>query len=950
MGLLRELNRIFPSDRVLSGPVWRHALSRDASSYRLLPRAIVRPEHEGEIQTLLRYAQSEGVPVVFRAGGTSLSGQAITDSILVEIKQGFQQHEIHDGGATITLGAGVTGARANQLLRPYGRRIGPDPGSLSVARMGGIIANNASGISSGVKHTAYTTLQNLRCILPGGQLVDTALRQAARQFKADLPRVVRGLLEIRDEIRRDPNLTKLIQHRFRLKNTMGLQLNAFLDHASPADILAHLMVGSEGTLGFVSRATLVTRPLPEHYATSLLLFSDIETAMAQVAQLKTLHPEALELMDTAALRSVRGVRGIPPVLQTELPDGTAALLLEFASTSSAGCKRQTAAAKKLLQQSSLLRPMEFVEDSGQRETLWKVRRELGALHAGLRPGGTSIISEDVCFPMEALAEAARDLQHLLLDHEFGEAAIFGHAGDGNLHFKLTADFQQPGFPVRYRAFMDKLADLVVDQYDGSLKAEHGTGRNMAPFLEKQWGSPAVELMRRVKTLLDPAGILNPDVIFTERDLLHLDNLKTIPEVHEHVDNCIECGLCEPVCPSANLTLTPRQRITALREMTLLSQGDHGDQLSARALQREFAWLGIDTCARDGMCSIACPLDIDTGRLMKVYEAHGRSRISRQFALWLSRHFAGLSAAVRLFLRIMNPVSSLFRNETVHRFGILLNRYSFGVLPGWNADMQGAARPLPDPPRIVKPRSQVLYFPTCLTRTMQVADPGAEEKNLSEALFAVLEAAGIEAAYPQGIRSHCCGLSFHSRGHTDAATLSAGHLVDTLFEETDGGKLPILVDTSPCTRFIRQYDRVLTGVTLAKWRCLKFHDIVDYLHDEVLPELTLNPLPGQAVLHPTCSTREMGNVEQMRAIAEQCVEEVVIPVDAGCCAFAGDRGLRIPALTAAASTREAKEVQQYRGDAGHYSTSRTCEIGMTQATGSEYRALIHLVYKALMSTE
>ena len=195
---------------------------------------------------------------------------------------------------------------------------------------------------------------------------------------------------------------------------------------------------------------------------------------------------------------------------------------------------------------------------------------------------------------------------------------------------------------------------------------------------------------------------------------------------------------------------------------------------------------------------------------------------------------------------------------------------------------------------------------------------------------------------------CCGLTFQSKGFPDAALQSAVRLVDQLYADSRGGDIPVVVDTSPCSRFILQYDQILAGVSLAKWRQLRIMDITEYLHDEVVPRLELNKVPGEAVLHPTCSVRELGLVDKMRAVAEHCAEGVTIPIHAGCCGFAGDKGLQTPELTEAATRLEAEEIQSATGAAGFYSTSRTCEIGMTEATGHEFHSLVHLVRRALRS--
>ena len=160
--------------------------------------------------------------------------------------------------------------------------------------------------------------------------------------------------------------------------------------------------------------------------------------------------------------------------------------------------------------------------------------------------------------------------------------------------------------------MEGLIELVIDRYDGSLKAEHGTGVNMAPFVEREWGPKATELMRRVKRLADPDGVLAPGVLINDDPGVHLKNLKTTPAIEEEVTTCVECGFCEPVCPSRHLTTTPRQRIVLRREMARQAPGSP----VLEALLDEYEYDALETCAADGTCMLACPLGIDTGKFVK----------------------------------------------------------------------------------------------------------------------------------------------------------------------------------------------------------------------------------------------------------------------------------------------------------------------------------------------
>ena len=236
----------------------------------------------------------------------------------------------------------------------------------------------------------------------------------------------------------------------------------------------------------------------------------------------------------------------------------------------------------------------------------------------MRQSGTTVIIEDVAFPVEVLADATYDLNRLFVKHEYSNGIIFGHAKDGNLHFVITQGFNNQAAIDQYSRFIDDLVELVVHRYDGALKAEHGTGRNMAPFVETEWGSDAYQIMRQLKQLADPDNLLNPGVIINADRKAHLADLKRIPSVEPEIDKCIECGYCEPKCPSRDLTLTPRQRIVVRREMA--RQQEAGGSPLWNALDREFPYMALDTCAVDGLCATACPVNIDTGTLVKRFRS------------------------------------------------------------------------------------------------------------------------------------------------------------------------------------------------------------------------------------------------------------------------------------------------------------------------------------------
>lgn len=947
MGLVQDLERILEKKRVKSRLIDRYSYARDASFYRLIPRVIVQPNTPDEVTELFKYARQTKIPLVFRAAGTSLSGQSITDGILVEINQHWRSHYIPADAKSITLQPAVIGAHANNYLRPYGKKIGPDPASINAAFVGGIVANNSSGMCCGVKDNSYHTIQSLKMVLPNGLQLDSGSEQANDDFKSKAPEIHSGLLLLKHQIEKNHKLRDLIRDKYERKNTMGYSLNAFLDYDQPIDILTHLLVGSEGTLGFISEITFRALPDDPFKSAALLLFPDIFAAAAAVMPLEEANAEALELMDRASLRSVQDEPGMPPELK-ELPDSAAALLCEFQASTENSLSQKVDKGLAALKNLTLLYPPEFKEDPKTRAQYWKIRKGLLPSVGAVRKSGTTVIIEDICFRLKDLAPACVELQELFIKHGYDNAIIFGHAKDGNLHFVVTQEFADKSGVEQYRRFMTDLVEMTVSKYDGALKAEHGTGRNMAPFVETEWGSDALKIMQQLKRLLDPDNILNPGVILTDDPQSYTDHIKPLPSIETVVDSCIECGFCETWCPSAELTMTPRRRIATWREIKLLGRGNGSERAIARELQRDYPYESVDTCAVDGLCALGCPVKIDTGKLTKHFREESHPGWSHKIANWTVNHFSDVVLGLRFGLLVAAPFARIVGYKNAAMVGRWLHKASFGIIPAWHSYTPTGAQILPK--LSLSPVSEtpetIVYFPSCLSRGMGEIPHERHSKSVPQALIDIVREAGIDIRYPEKVDELCCGTPYSSKGYHDALIKMAERVTKSLWESTDHGKYPVVMDTSPCSYRMKTYDEILYGESLEKWRQLTILDVVEFIHDTVLSKVSLTRVKGEAVLHPTCSTTKMDHLEKFNALAVACAESVVIPDHYGCCGFAGDRGMLVPELSESATRREAESAHQCQGGAGHYSVSRTCEMAMSAATDKPYSSIVHLVHQAI----
>ena len=962
MDLTTELTKILPRERVLTRPIERLAYANDASYFYLVPQAVVQPNSIAEVRDLFRFSQYHRIPLTFRAAGTSLCGQAVTDGLLVDLSKHWRDYQVEEQGALIRAQPGLVGAYLNNVLKPYRRKIGPDPASIDACMLGGILSNNSSGMCCGTEENSYRTLHSLTFLLPNGFSLDSGAANAHAVFENEQPHLAQGLLELRRRLLADTGLAERVRRKYQMKNTNGYALNALLDYEKPLDILTHLLIGSEGTLAFIAEAVLRTVPDYPYKTTALLYFASIQAAAEAIPLWRKAGARAVEIMDRAALRLVEGLPGVPEVIRS-LPESAAAILVEFQAADSTAMQAFQEVASRTLSEMKLLYPAEFTTDPAQQAILWKARKGLGASSGAMRPPGTALLSEDIVFPLERLGEAVVDLQALLRAYGYDDAIVFGHAKDGNLHYDISQRFDTPEEIERFDQFNREIVRLVCEKYDGALKGEHGTGRSMAPFLVDEWGENGRALMGDIKALFDPDNLLNPNIILNDNPQAHVTAVKVSPLTDSRIDPCIECGYCESRCPSRDLTLTPRQRIVLRRTLQRLTQIAASDSRKApipgmeldaatliAVLEEDYAYAGNDTCAVDGLCAVACPVGINTGELTKTLRSRQVSPTAQRIAVWVVRWFGVVEALLRLGVRLGHLADRLTQKEW-RRWLLLIERLSGRRLPKWNDSIPRVPRTLPvtrTDGRDGKRQTSVealrfVYFPSCINRNL--GKPDAETlPSIAEVMLTVAGRAGIDLFIPADVRGACCGMPFSSKGYRRAYQRMLGQAVEKFWRWSEGGGYPIVIDATSCAYTLRSATGDLEGEALERYRQLTVLDSIEFLHDVVLPRLALHRLPEQVVLHPNCSAQKLGLQEKLVAIARQCAESVTVPLDLGCCGFAGDRGFLFPELTASATRREALEVSGQSFD-GYYSSNLTCEIGLREATRQNYLGIVYLVEKA-----
>ena len=935
-GAYREFHQrileVLPARRVFSDPLSTLAYGTDASCYRLTPKIVIKTEHEDEVRTILREAASLQLPVTFRAAGTSLSGQAVSDSILVVASHGWKKLQVLDNGAAIRLQPGVIGAEANAALLPYGRKIGPDPATINSAMIGGIVNNNSSGMCCGTAENSYQTLKSLRLLLADGTLLDSGDAASVAAFRVSHAGLLAQLAALRQRVLDDSDLAARIRRKYKMKNTTGYSLNALLDFADPLEMLTHLLVGSEGTLAFVSEVTYHSVVEHPHKASALVFYDSIKAAcdaIAILAQHKDVVSSA-ELLDRASLKSVENKAGVPDFIKTLGPDA-AAILIETRAASPDAIAANVAAISGFIQHIATETGIRFTSDVAEYTQYWNIRKGMFPSVGAMRAAETTVIIEDVAFPIEHLAEGTLKLQALFKQFHYDEAIIFGHALEGNLHFVFTPNFSGAEEIARYEAFIDAVCQLVAVEYEGALKAEHGTGRNMAPFVELEWGATAYRLMQEIKALFDPQGILNPNVIITHDKLLHVRDLKPIPAANPLIDKCIECGFCEVMCPSRAITLTPRQRIVANREMALLEK--QGDSERLADIQAAYQYAGDETCTTCGLCETACPVGINTGSLTSLIREAQLTDIGWAAANTLADNFAAATSGARLGLKALDTLHAVAGDTATGAIMRGLRKVVGRKIPRWTPYFPRAAGKLQLAAGQAGSARKVVYLPSCLTRTFVPSAKAPDTRPLNEVVASVLNKAGYQLLYPDNLANLCCGTPFKSKGASEAAQKKINEVEAALLAASDNGRWPVLIDNGVCTAAL------LDGVQDPRLRIV---DVTTFVQDEAAQYLQFSPQDETVALHVVCSMRKKGQSATLNALARRCASTVIEPAGITCCGFAGDKGFSHPELNESALTGLK---QQVAGCGSGFSTSATCEIGLSSHSGIPYQHLMVLVDSA-----
>jgi D-lactate dehydrogenase len=932
---VKQISKHIPKTQIFTDKLTTLVYGTDASCYRLIPKVVVKAQNEEQVRVILKHATALKLPITFRAQGTSLCGQAITDSILVITQEGWKNYQVLDSGNQIKLDVGIIGNTANSYLKPYYKKIGPDPATINVALIGGIVANNSSGMCCGVAQNTYHTIKDMRVMLHDGTILDTAEPNSVAAFRKSHSYLLQNLKDLANEVSADKDLSELIKKKYKIKNTTGYSINALVDFDDEIEILKHLMVGSEGTLGFISNVTYYTVDDNPYKASALVFFKTTQEACNNIIKLQELGKivDSAEFMDRTSLKTMENEDGVPQSIKS-LDEKACAVLIQTTGYKKEELYSNITKIEALIDKDSIIGACIFKDNPKDYDKYWKIRKGLFTKVGAIRRKNTTVIIEDITFPIKDLSLGITKLRDLLNFYGYQDSIIFGHSLAGNLHFVLTIDFYNKKEVEIYDAFMNAMVVLVADEFKGSIKAEHGTGRNIAPFVEKEWGKKAYSLMVKIKEIFDPHGILNKDVIITKDPQLHLKNLKEINESHEIIDKCIECGFCEPTCPSKDITFTPRQRIVAYRYLHNTKDKALHKEISKQ--MKDFKYKSMDTCAACSLCSNVCPVYINTGSLSKYlrYKSHGV--FNKFLSNIAARNYALVIFFLRMGLMLGNILSNILGKNIMNKMSVIANKLTLRTTPVWRRNM-------PKPANVKTLNAlekqdnyhekSFVYFASCMNKVFGTNQhPFAKDKSIHKVMASLAKKAGYNMILVND-NSLCCGMPFNSKGYNDAADYKSKELEQKLLLASDNGKYPIVTDLSSCT---------LQMLNSFKEKSLNIQDIGSFCLKYFVPEMKVDKIITPITIHINCSAQKLKENDSLIEIAKTCAEKVVIPINVSCCGFAGDKGMFLPELNYSALKYLKEEVKDC--ELG-FSTNCSCEIGLSELSGIPYTSILYLLDEA-----
>ncbi len=883
----------------IDGEVRRDSVSRqlystDASIYEVHPKWVLIPFHTGDVRRIVEWALENGVTLVPRGGGTSLSGQSIGEGAIVDFSKHLDQIlDWNPEQRTVRIEPGVVLDELNQQLREkHGAVFGPDVATSSRANIGGMIGNNSAGAHSiRFGHTSEH-VASLRCLLSNGEEVEfrPVPREKARDIargdglEAQLYREIPPLIEQHaDEIRRRYPETR--------RNSSGYGLNRFLDRLDEGVVdFSELICGSEGTLATVLEATLQTVPSPEHTGLLVLHCNSVLEAMKANQRMVPEDPYALELVDDMVLKLARESGEISRMLEWVEGEPDALLIVEATGESHGDLKRRLNQLESTLRGEGFSGAIVRALEPEQQEKVWKVRKAGLPLLMGL-PGNrkpTAFVEDTVVKP-ERLYEYVKRFQKLVADHGT-RAAFFGHSSVGCLHIRPLINLKSGDDVRKMRELAEDAVELVME-FNGAISGEHGVGRARSEWLEKMYGPTVVKLFRRVKRTFDPDGMFNPGNVVDPQPMN--ENLRYGPDYEtrpfdtvqdfsaqggftELVELCNGNAACRK---KTNGTMCPSYMVTREEEHSTRGRANALRGLLDGDLDREALTDGrledvMDLCISCKACKSECPSNVDMAPLKEevmhqIHQSRGASPRDRFFAGVgpMARTAAPLAPVAHLLGKVpgVKPLAKRLLGVASQRNLPALSPRPF-PFDQYPDTLNGQSNPV------------VLYVDTF---------NGYMDPDIARSACSVLQRLGYDPIVP---RTACCGRPMMSKGFLERAQEQVRKNVRRL-SPFAREQIPIVGLEPSCvsvlTDDIRRYAPGSDAEAIAEQATL-FSDFVESGWAHHSPP-DLEPTEDPLLLHGHCHQKALLGTSSLESLMNRSSTGPVHLIDSGCCGMAGSFG-------------------------------------------------------------
>jgi FAD/FMN-containing dehydrogenase/Fe-S oxidoreductase len=907
-------------------PMTRILYSTDASIYQMMPVGVAIPKGEDEVTAAVETAGKHGVPILPRGNGSSLAGQAVGHALVLDLSRHLDQVlEIDAEARSVRVQPGITLGLLNRILNQYGLMYGPDPASADRATMGGILGNNSTGAHSILYGMTVDHVLSAKVVLSDASTVlFDSFEDAAWASRGKRPGLEGAIYNS------TPNLLKRYEKEIATKypktfrHVAGYNLNQIA--GSPTPNMAKLIVGSEGTLGIITEATLNLVPTLKVKGLAMVHFSDFREALKAVPHILESDPSAIEILDKMLLDLTRNRIEYRRLLTFIEGDPESVLMVEFAGDSELEIEAGLVRLKEILNRLGHNGSVVIVTDPAEQANVWYVRKVGLGILMSIRGDAKPIpFVEDAAVPVEHLADYITRLYDFAYSTGVEQVAVYAHASAGCMHVRPLVNLKNADGIRQLRQIGEESVRLVLE-YGGTTSGEHGEGLARGEFSEMLFGPELAQAFRQLKETFDPTNIMNPGkVVNTPRmddeTYLRFGRDYALPqeprstvfsfELDEGfsgaVEMCNGAGVCRRLaegvmCPSFQVTRdeadSTRGRANALRAAMMGHLGPNG-------MTSEEVYSVLDLCLSCKACEAECPSAVDMAKLKAefqhgYYEEHGIPLRSNIFG-----NIARVNRLGQPFAPLANSILKGPGKWALEKLGVARER-SFPELADqsfskWHRGHRSRNGAQPDA------QKQVVFFHDTF---MEHNHP-----EVGRAAWKVLEAVGFEPILLD--KRECCGRPAVSKGLLNEAARLAKHNINLLAPYARDG-IPILGCEPSCiTMLVDEYPSLVPGDDAAAVAKMAM-PIEQFLEREITVgnvELTFDDLSRKVLFHGHCHQKAIFGVSSTLSFLRRIPNCEVEEVDSGCCGMAGsfgyeaehyDLSIQLTEMTLAPAVRTARD--------------------------------------------